>query len=282
MTPLHPSTDRSCPHCAGLGVVVERAGERAVAKRCSCVGQCPVCRDTGWISAGVGRRARQQRCACGTLDHRIGLFDDAAIPARHAASTRASFKPTEARQTKALLAVSGWLEGYKRGEENRGMILHGAVGRGKTHLMIAVLRELVFRYGVRVRFVEFSHLLADLKTGFDTGQGPARLMEPLVAADVLAIDELGKGRNTEFEGTVLDELVSRRYNAAATIVATTNFAPDAATGRAVANSAKVALGVAPPPTLVDRVGDRVHSRLHEMCDFVEVVGADWRAKKRGR
>jgi hypothetical protein len=79
---------------------------------------------------------------------------------------------------------------------------------------------------------------------------------------------------------VLDELVSRRYNAAGTIIATTNYAPTAATGRAVANSAAVAMGAAPPPSLADRVGPRVHSRLQEMCDFVQVVGADWREKDR--
>ena len=69
----------------------------------------------------------------------------------------------------------------------------------------------------------FSHLLADLKSGFDRGVGASSLLDPLVQVDVLAIDELGKGRNTEFEGTVLDELVSRRYNAAAPIIGTTNL-----------------------------------------------------------
>ncbi len=177
-----------------------------------------------------------------------------------------------------MVGVSRWLEQYQPGEENRGLILYGKVGRGKTHLMVALLQELIFRYGVRVRFVEFSHLLADLKSGFDHGLGTARLIDPLVQVDVLAIDELGKGRNTEFEGTVLDELISRRYNAAATILATTNYPPDGPpTGDAIANAAAIALQAAPVPTLVDRVGARVHSRLQEMCDFLPVDGPDFRA-----
>ncbi|MCA9568843.1 MAG: ATP-binding protein, partial [Myxococcales bacterium] len=213
----------------------------------------------------------------------IDRFARARIPARHALSTRASFKPAGPRQAAVMVGVSRWLEGYAPGEDNRGLVLYGQVGRGKTHLMVAMLRELVFRYGRTVRFVEFSHLLADLKSGFDHGLGAARLIDPLVAVDVLAIDELGKGRNTEFEGTVIDELVTRRYNAAATILATTNYAPDApATGRATANSAAVALEAAPAPSLVDRVGPRVHSRLQEMCDFLEVDGPDHRKQQRER
>ncbi|MCB9677366.1 MAG: ATP-binding protein [Alphaproteobacteria bacterium] len=280
MTRIHPGADPDCPHCAGLGAVVVRDGEVALAKRCTCLRSCPKCHDTGWISAGDGPFARRARCTCTALTRRLERFESAQIPARHAASTRASFKPTEARQAAALVAVSAWLDAYRPREENRGMVLFGDVGRGKTHLMIAMLRELVFRYGVSVRFVEFSHLLADLKSGFDHGQGSARLIDPLVKVDVLAIDELGKGRNTEFEGTVLDELVSRRYNAAGTILATTNYAPGTATGKAIANPAAVALGAAAPPALVDRVGPRVNSRLQEMCDFVQVVGADWRERTR--
>lgn len=182
-----------------------------------------------------------------------------------------------------MIGVSRWLEEYRPREENRGLVLHGKVGRGKTHLMVAMLRELVFRHGISVRFVEFSHLLADLKAGFDQNLGAARLIDPLVAVDVLAIDELGKGRNTEFEGTVLDELISRRYNSAATILATTNYAPDAKpTGRSVANAAEVAMGTRAAPSLPDRVGARVHSRLQEMCDFLPVDGLDHRELQRDR
>ena len=134
-------------------------------------------------------------------------------------------------------------------------------------------------YGVTVRFVEFSHLVGDIKAGFDAGRGSHTSLDPLVRVDVLVIDELGKGRNTEFEGTVVDELVSRRYNAAGTILATTNYAPGAATGKAAPNFASARPAA---PSLADRVGDRVYSRLREMSDFVPCDGPDWRELKRGR
>ena len=39
-------------------------------------------------------------------------------------------------------------------------------------------RDLVLRQGIRTRFVEFSHLLSDLKSGFDRGRGMAELIDP--------------------------------------------------------------------------------------------------------
>jgi len=208
-------------------------------------------------------------------------LSEVGIPARHDKSTRLSFKPTNHAQSAVLARVSGWLKAYNAGETRRGLILYGDVGRGKTHLMVALLRDLIIQRGVSVRFVEFSHLLADLKSGFQHRQSSSKLLMPLSEVDVLGIDELGKGRNTSFEGTVLDELVSRRYNADLPILGTTNYAPGPPSGLAVGNAADVdAAGrIRRQPALVDRVGERVYSRLREMCDFVGLTGEDYRERR---
>lgn len=275
MNALHPATDPRCGECHGDGYLVVRDGEYAKAQICECTGECPRCRDTGWVAVSEERRARRARCECTRLHHRMRAFNEARIPARHHQSSRKTFKPNN-DSLPGFMRVSAFVDGYEPGHENRGLVLHGAVGRGKTHLLVAVVRDLIFRYGVTARFVEFSHLVGDLKAGFDVGRGTHSLLDPLVRVDVLAIDELGKGRNTEFEGTVVDELVSRRYNAAGTILATTNYKPGQTSGRAVPNLASPKSA----PTLVDRVGDRVYSRLREMCDFVECRGDDWRELRR--
>ncbi len=272
---LHPNIDARCPKCLGDGYLIERDGEYAVARRCPCVGRCPHCRDTGWVASSKERRAPKSRCICGVLERRIKAFIEARIPARHSASTRANWDASGARM-QGFMAVNGYIRSWEPDEDNRGLVLYGDVGRGKTHLLVALIRDLIFEQGVTARFVEFSHLVGDLKAGFDMGRGTHALLDPLVRVDVLAIDELGKGRNTEFEGTIVDEIVSRRYNAASVILATTNYAPGAATGQAASNfAAKKSV-----PTLPDRVGDRVYSRLREMCDFVQCTGTDFRDTRR--
>jgi DNA replication protein DnaC len=280
---LHPAARQGCRECGGLGLVVVRQGEHAVARPCPCLQQpCPQCRGSGLVAASDAFRAPRRRCTCQAVARRGATFDAIGIPARHADSTRANYVATGRHQMAVHQALTRWLAEVDPTRENRGIVLWGDVGRGKTHLLVAVVRELVLRHGIAARFVEFSHLLADLKAGFDAGRGAAELLDPLVQVEVLAIDEIGKGRNTEFEATVVDELVSRRYNAMRPLLATTNYAPSLPTGRSVANAAEAALGTATLPSLADRVGDRVMSRLRETCDFLELKGDDWRTRHGGR
>ncbi len=280
---VHPGTDSDCKQCWGEGFAVVPDGSYAAAELCSCVRTCPICEGSGMRRMGTKRTSPLKRCACMFATARLRRLRGVQVPSRHAQSTRLSFQPSSNAQTAALVRVSTWIQDFDPRGGNRGLVLHGDVGRGKTHLMVAMLRELAIHKGVSCRFVEFSHLLADVKSGFDRGEGPAALLEPLATVGVLGIDELGKGRNTEFEGTIVDELVSRRYNADLPILATTNYAPGVATGHAVGNAAAVdRSGRAVRPTLPDRVGDRVHSRLREMCDFLPILGQDWREVHRGR
>jgi len=275
----HPGAQPDCRMCNGLGSVLVPQGEVTATAPCDCVQPCPRCKGTGFVAQSAAFRAPRVRCACRVAQARADAIDAVGIPARHATSSLASYHPQDMRQTAIMGQVHSYISEYEAGEPNRGVVLFGPVGVGKTHLLVAMLRSLVAEKGVRARFVEFSHLLADLKAGFDRGQGTAALIDPLVDVELLGIDELGKGRATEFEETVIDEIISRRYNAMRPVLATTNFSDRPPTGRRVGNAAQ---GEASMPTLADRVGPRVYSRLVQTCDFFGVTGEDYRARKRKR
>ncbi len=268
-----PSGDRGCEHCRGAGYLVRPSGSRAVAELCRCIPPCELCGGTGQRHVEQGKRILVGRCRCMMLPDRISLWNRAGIPARHSRSTFSSFKTHKNRGAKPTYTMcKQWLKAYRPGEENKGLILYGDVGRGKTHLLVAMLRELVFLHGVEVRFVEFSHLLSQLKEGYDAGTGEATTLMPLVRVPVLAIDELGKGRGSEWELGIIDQLVSHRYNALGTIMATTNYGPNQATGMAQPNLAQPDR----VQSLGDRVGERVLSRLREMSRFLATHGDDYR------
>ena len=134
---------------------------------------------------------------------------------------------------------------------------------------------MIFRHGVPCRFIEFSRLLSILKEGYSSGKSDAGLLGDLADVPVLAIDELGKGRLTDWELTIIDEVVSRRYNALGCTLATTNYMPGTPTGAAPPNLSTTNQLT---QTLGDRVGDRVYSRLMQLVDFLEVEGKDHRAR----
>lgn len=247
------------------GFVVEGDGLYATA-RLSPRLPCPFCGGSGRREMEINGAVRVGRCRCQQLPDRIALFNSARIPARHAANSLHSFKPAGGSAV-PLTQVRAWLGSFH--PDGPGLVLHGLPGRGKTHLLTAILRELVFHHGQQVRFIEFSHLVSDVREGISRRLPDSEAMGPAVRVPVLAIDELGKGRKTDFEEAIIDEIVSRRYNARRMILATTNF-PISGGGGATN------LSIPGQETLAERLGDRVYSRLREVCRFVEVVGEDHR------
>ena len=276
MNLFEPAPSPGCPLCNGKGYRIRAAGEFAKAEKCSCVPVCTRCGGTGSLSVVENGVAKTGRCRCMKLPDRIRLFNLAGIPAVHGESGLDTFKPIDKPCILALDACQTWQLKFGTGEERRGLVLSGKVGRGKTHLLVGLLKELVFQYGMAVRFVEFTRLLAELKEGYGKGRDGSQILAHLAAVQVLAIDELGKGRLTDWEQSIIDEVVSRRYNAGKSILGTTNFLWKAPDGSPVANHADPNYE---KQTLGDRVGGRVFSRLQEICCTYPMTGEDFRSKR---
>ena len=281
----------ACASCSGRSYVVERRGSHAVARVCDCSKPCKRCKGVGHtyamqeaeFSVKVGKRQYEVLvpCTCGLLQRRVSLFNEADLPGvyNHASfdgfSTASPHPNVGPALQKAKQAVLGFATGYDRKSPSRGFILSGPVGTGKTHLLAATLAHLALELGIRTRYVEISLLYSTIRRGFQEGKSGGEIIEPLSEMDVLAIDELGKGRGSQFEHETLDELIARRYNAGRTTLFATNFPlgekHDSVkpVGRAVSTEDKLATALNQTELLRDRVGPRIYSRLMEMCEFVE-------------
>ena len=219
-------------------------------------------------------------CDCKQHLRRQDLFNAAGIGRRYATATLDSYEARTLEQQQALQLARDFTLMYP--SVAGGLLFWGPVGTGKTHLAVGIFRELTLRKGVACRFVDYGNLLQDLRRSFSKSTGDSALMLPLVEVELLVIDELGKGRGTEWEETVLDDLISRRYNAGKTTLCTTNFDPrdarDTGGGANAAYESRSAMSAkaGKAPTLKERVGDRIYSRLCEMCEFVGVGGGDYR------
>ena len=248
----------------GIAVAVPR--ERGACPRCDGAGRVEHKSPTGEFRVG--------RCRCQKLIDACALWTAAGVPARHAKCTLDSFRADSPGAGPGHTLALRWLKEYHPQKEVKGLVLEGEPGRGKTHLLCGILREIVFRHLVPARFVEFTHLLAAIRESFDTkGAGTVRLTQ-LTRIPVLAIDELGKGRKTEWELTIIDEIVSRSYNQRNILLGTTNF-PSRPSRPATQSLAQPGL-----ESLEDRLGERVFSRLREMVNFAPVKGDDFRGGRR--
>jgi len=234
---------------------------------------CSICGGRGTLSSrdDLGYE-RVRPCECQLLQRRIELFNRAGVPGLFADSSFGTFRPATDNLGDAAQAARDLVRGYAPG--SRGLCLLGTVGVGKTHLAVAIIRELTLNRGVTCRFCDNLQLLQDLKLAYEKREGTAELLEPLATVDVLVVDDLGKGRGSDWEITILDDMISRRYNASATTIVTTNYLEKATKHEGVVSE-----------TLQRRVGDRIYSRLHGMCTFLEMEGQDFRrtrATRRGR
>jgi DNA replication protein DnaC len=283
-----PSESTACPTCQGSGYVVEQVlGASARARRCTCQAECPRCHESGFVLVQSGASSVAQPCSCRHLDERIALFNQIGIPA---AVAKASFAETRAwspSHERARAVAEDFAHKFRRDKPTKGFLLYGTPGAGKTHLLVATLRYLALEKGIGSRYVEFMLLLSDIKSGFDGGRSHMEILRPLLSVPVLAIDELGKERGTEWERSMLDELISRRFNSGlATLFATNYFLEARAVaeepGRVVRTRSADFQREAEAMTLAQRVGDRIFSRLNEMCTFVKLdPGMDLRKDRAG-
>ena len=222
-------------------------------------------------------------CRCQRLTNRLALFDQARVPRKFADKTLEAFAPNHSTQEGVRRELIELSRTFRSGDQ--GLVLMGPVGTGKTHLVVGLLRELSLERGVKCRFQDFHGMLAGVRDLYSQGRAESNVLGPLASVDVLVLDELGKGRRSRWEAGLTDELLSDRYNAGRTTIITTNYTTDPKTTivetyRARGGS-KDGEEMVCQETIAERLGDRVYSRLLEMCNFRHVLGPDYRQTESG-
>lgn len=256
-----PQRPPTCTACRGKGYRIGTEGAFARATLCDCERHCPDCDGRGFLIRARDGYEFTIPCACQTLPRRVAAYNAAQLPARFWNKTFDNFYVQRGDPPAIQEAKDAFRDfALGKGPSRLGLGLLGGPGRGKTHLLAATLAALTLERGVRCRYVEISFLFADLKAAISDPRARATVdkIDELAQVDVLAIDELGKGRGSTFEEEVLDELIGRRYNNEKPTLFATNHPLEERPGEPFGES------------LLSRVGPRIFSRLHEMVVFLEL------------
>lgn len=145
--------------------------------------------------------------------------------------------------------IKHWIENRK---EKTGLYLYGGCGTGKTYTLYAIYRNAILN-GYRSRIYNVVELLRLFKKDFNLDE--RNFEKCLDYEGVLFLDDLGAEKNSEFVDETLYHLINTRNEKMLPTLFSSNL------------SLK---------ELAEKNGDRLASRIVEMCEVVELKGEDKR------
>jgi len=251
---------------------------------------CPHCRGTGFklIARKDGTGNVAVACECGT-DERAGkVMERARIPKRYEHCDFESFSTDladgktwtanhEQSLKNAKLQAMAFVRDYPATE--KGLLLMGRSGVGKTHLAVAALKELI-RRGHAGLFCDYRELLKEIQASYNPASESTEMgiLEPVRTVELLVLDDLGASKPSAWVLDIIGLVLNARYNERRATILTTNYNDDSNERSATGPGGQRV--VTKDETLSDRIGARMRSRLFEMCRTIEVDAPDFRREIR--
>ncbi len=219
---------------------------------------CPLCFGSG-LEVVPGKGART--CECRRREAHSGLLEKARLPKRYSTCHFHNYKPSNPSQERAFGYASRLTMEYPAVE--RGLLLMGTVGVGKTHLAVSILKGLTER-GFTCLFYEFGSLLKEIQDSYNVQTKTSELgvLSPVLSSEILVLDEVGASKPTDWVRDTMAHIINTRYNERKLTIFTTNYTDERRSER--------------EETLEDRIGARLRSRVYEMCKTVNITGEDYR------
>jgi DNA replication protein DnaC len=216
-------------------------------------------------------------CDCQETERERRRLAAAQIPARYRDCTLDTFHVYHGADPslgEALLIARGFVDAYPVDNAGKGLLFIGSSGVGKTHLAVGVLQRMVRERGVNGLFCDYRELLKSIQNSYnrEVRTTELELLQPIFAAEVLVLDDLGAQKPNDWVWDTVALILNTRYNDRQTTIITTNH-EDLPAGSGELKDVERA---ARKPTLGDRIGDPMLSRLAEMCVRVRMSGNDCR------
>jgi DNA replication protein DnaC len=237
---------------------------------CNGIGLVRVVNDDGvWVT---------RPCECQQMAREERRLWAAHIPERYRSYTldgyETAFRGADASLGRAHLTARKFVDAYPVDTGGKGLLFTGSIGVGKTHLAVGVLRRLIQERGAKGLFCDYRELLKNIQNSYNpqVNTTELELLKPVFAAEVLVLDDLGAQKPNEWVWDTVALILNQRYNDKQTTIITTNYNDLPAGGSAKSEVERAAR----EQTLGDRIGDRMRSRLAEMCVRVEMTGEDFR------
>ncbi len=240
---------------------------------------CEKCGGSGWRILERDGISGAEPCDCQPAEAREDLEAAARIPPRYANASVDNFRALNDAHRHILLKLKAYAREFPVALKKPGLMFIGGTGTGKTHLAVAVLRELL-KKGIPGLFYDYGHLLERIRAGYDPLANAAdrETYQSCLDAPVLLIDDLGSHRVRDWVEDTITGIVTHRCNHNQALLVTTNVADPDAGFNLMQRSASG--NIEYQRDLADKIGIRARSRLFEMCEVIKMPETgDYRVRK---
>src|SRR5215210_8002202 len=207
---------------------------------------CELCDDTRWKPVDVDGVRRVVRCDCWRDNVGHQRLAGANIPKRYQHCTIANFSTYNESLQRAAEQARRIADAFPA--VTKGLFFEGQPGVGKTHLAVAVLKQVVQTTGARGLFYDTRDLLRIIRSTYDPSIRTTELeiLRPVMTAELLILDDLGAEKTSEWVEETMNLIVNTRYNERRLTVFTSNYQdfPEE---------------LAEPNSLIFRIGHRMRS-----------------------
>lgn len=188
-------------------------------------------------------------------------LEQAHIPSRFLAKSFETFKTSRKVKLKNIIQMAeAYVDAFNfKSAPPPGLILEGAVGSGKTHVAVGILKGVIVK-GYSGLFYNMPDLLSDIRATYDQTLPltEGELLEIVNKPDLLVLDDLGSEAARDWVNDRLYLIINRRYESNRPVLVTTNSTLE---------------------ELEKKLGPRIVSRLCEMCEhFARFPEEDYRKK----
>src|SRR5246127_494168 len=200
---------------------------------------CALCKGTGWKLVPRKDGAAGQMavaCECGMEERAEKVMERARVPKRYEhcdfesyATDLADGKTWTAQHEQGLkqakLLTQAFVRDYPASE--KGLLLIGPSGVGKTHLAVAALKELI-RRGHNGLFCDYRELLKEIQASYKPASEFTEMgvLEPVRTAEILVLDDLGASKPSAWVLDIIGLVLNARYNERRVTILTTNYFDD--------------------------------------------------------